>query len=177
MLSAFFTLPLVYLSYTLDSRGDIITTVIQSVIALFGAILFTLIVLCLKKFINSFFKFYTIDRYLDLMIAANIIIAVLTLIALYVTQLKESTEYVVLAIIVAQGIVQIQFGYKLLKLPNDLGGMLKPFCYATIATGLLMASVLLIPLGIVVSAVSDLMLGTIFLNMGTLVRNYEVKRI
>ena len=177
MLSAFLTLPLVYLSYKLDSRVDLITTVVQTVIALFGAILFTLIVLYLKKFINSFFKFHTIDRYLDLMIAANIIVAVLTLVALYVTQLKESSGYAVLAIIVAQGIVQIQFGYKLLKLPNDLGGMLKPFCYANIVTGLLMATVLLIPLGIVVSAVSDLMLGTIFLNMGKLVKNFELKRI
>jgi len=40
-----------------------------------------------------------------------------------------------------------------------------------------MASILLIPLGIVASAVSDLMLGTIFLNMGKLVRNYESLRM
>jgi hypothetical protein len=128
-------------------------------------------------FINSFFKFHNTDRNLELMIAANIVVTVLTLAAIYFSQLKESIEYAVLVIIVAQGIVQTQFGYKLLKLPNDLGGMLKPFCYANMATGIVMATVVLIPLGIVASAVSDLMLGTIFLNMGKLVRNYELKRI
>lgn len=175
MLSAFLTLPIVYLSYKLESRVDIISTVIQSVITLLGAILFTLIVLLLKKFINSFFKFHKTDRNLEFMIVANIIIAVLCLVALYFTQLKESTGYAVLAIIVVQGIVQIQIGFKLLKLPNDLGGMLKPFCYANITTGILMASIVLIPLGIMASAIADLMLGTIFLNIGKLVENFELK--
>ena len=177
MSSAFFTLPLVYVSYKLDKTVDFVSTVIQTVIAPSAVILFTLIVLYLKRFINSFFKFHNTDRNLELMIAANIVVTVLTLAAVYFSQLQESIEYAVLVIIVAQGIVQTQFGYKLLKLPNDLGGMLKPFCYANMATGILLATVVLIPLGIVASAVSDLMLGTIFLNMGKLVRNYELKRI
>ena len=177
MSSAFFTLPLVYVSYKLDKTVDFVSTVIQTVIAISGVILFTLIVLYLKRFINSIFKFHNTDRNLELMIAANIVVTVLTLAAVYFSQLQESIEYAVLVIIVAQGIVQTQFGYKLLKLPNDLGGMLKPFCYANMATGILLATVVLIPLGIVASAVSDLMLGTIFLNMGKLVRNYELKRI
>jgi hypothetical protein len=177
MLSAFLTLPLVYVSYKFENKADLITIIIQTVITLSGAVLFTFIVLYLMKFINAFFKFHSVDRNLMLLIVANIVVAVLTLVAIYFTQLKESIEYAVLTIVVAQGIVQIQLGYKLLKLPNDLGGMLKPFCYANIATGVLMASIFLIPLGIVASAVSDLMLGTIFLNMGTLVQNYESVRI
>ena len=175
MSSAFLTLPLVYVSYILENKADLISTLIQTFIAILGAILFTLVVLFLKQFINSFFKYHSTDHNLALMIVANIVITVLTLVALFFGQLKESIEYIVLAVIVAQGIVQIQFGYKFLKLPNDLGGMLKPFCYANIAAGVLMATILLIPLGIVVSAISDLMLGTIFLNMGKLVRNFELK--
>ena len=177
MLSAFLTLPLVYVSYKLENKADLTTIIVQTVITLSGAVLFTFIVLYLMKFIHAFFKFHRVDRNLMLLIVANIVVAVLTLVAIYFTQLKESIEYAVLTVVVAQGIVQIQLGYKLLKLPNDLGGMLKPFCYANIATGVLMASIFLIPLGIVASAVSDLMLGTIFLNMGKLVQNYESMRI
>ena len=171
MSSAFLTLPVVYVSYKLDKMADFVSTVIQTVIAIAGVILFTLIVLYLKRFINGFFQFHNTDRNLEIMMGANIVVTVLTLVAIFYSQLKESIEYVVLAVIVTQGIIQIQFGYKLLKLPNDLGGMLKPFCYANMATGILMASVILIPVGIVVSAVSDLMLGTIFFNMGKLVLN------
>ena len=177
MLSAFLTLPLVYVSYKLVNKADLITIIVQTVITLSGAVLFTFIVLYLMKFIHAFFKFHRVDRNLLLLIVANIVVAVLTLVAIYFTQLKESIEYAVLTVVVAQGIVQTQLGYKLLKLPNDLGGMLKPFCYANIATGVLMASIFLIPLGIVASAISDLMLGTIFLNMGKLVQNYESMRI
>ncbi len=177
MLSAFLTLPLVYVSYKLENKADLITIIVQTVITLSGAVLFTFIVLYLMKFIHAFFKFHRVDRNLLLLIVANIVVAVLTLVAIYFTQLKESIEYAVLTVVVAQGIVQTQLGYKLLKLPNDLGGMLKPFCYANIATGVLMASIFLIPLGIVASAISDLMLGTIFLNMGKLVQNYESMRI
>ena len=36
--------------------------------------------------------------------------------------------------------------------------MLRPFCYANIATGILLASIVLIPFGILTSAISDLML-------------------
>jgi hypothetical protein len=63
------------------------------------------------------------------------------------------------------GIVQAQFGFRLRRLPDNLGGLLKPFCYANMATGILLASVILMPLSIIISALSDLMLGTIFFNM------------
>jgi len=67
--------------------------------------------------------------------------------------------------------VQLQFGYKLLKLPDDLGGMLKPFCYANMATGIFLSSIVLLPLGILASAISDLMLGTIFLSVSKSARD------
>jgi hypothetical protein len=63
------------------------------------------------------------------------------------------------------GIVQIQLGFKLLKLENNLGGLLKPFCYMNMATGICVASIVLILVGAVVSAISDLMLATIFFNV------------
>jgi peptidoglycan biosynthesis protein MviN/MurJ (putative lipid II flippase) len=79
--------------------------------------------------------------------------------------LKEPLGYALIVVLVLLGIVQVQFGNRLLKLSNNLDGMLKPFCYANMATGILLATVVLIPLSIPVSALSDLMLGTIFFNM------------
>lgn len=48
---------------------------------------------------------------------------------------------------------------------NDLGGMLKPFCFSYIATGICLASVVLVLVGVVTSAISDLILGTLFFNL------------
>jgi ABC-type uncharacterized transport system permease subunit len=169
MASAFLTLPLIYLSFRLESRLDLTATAIQTIIQIFGIILFVAIVLYLKRLLNSHFKFHSTDRTIDLMIIANVVTGFLSVATLYFAPFKESIGSVVIAILVIQGIVQIRFGYKLLKLPHDFGGMLKPFCYANMATGILLASIVLIPLGIVVSAISDLMLGTIFLDMSKLI--------
>ncbi len=131
--------------------------------------------LYIKRFLNSIFNFRTTDRNIDLMIITGIVAGVLSVAGLYLTPLKESIGYAGIGILMVQGIVQAQFGYKLLKLPYDLGGMLKPFCYANIATGILLATIVLIPFGIVVSALSDLMLGTIFFKISACVRDVELK--
>ena len=174
MVSAFLTLPLVYISYKLENRIDFEATVIQATIQVSGTFLFVIILLYSKRLLNIFFNFHDTDRNIDLMLIASVVTGALSFVALYFTQLKESVQYLVIVVMLVQGIVQFQFGYKLLKLPNDLGGMLKPYCYANMATGIFLASMLLIPLAILVSAISDLMLGTIFFSMSRLVKDKMV---
>ena len=48
---------------------------------------------------------------------------------------------------------------------RSVSRILKPFCIQNIATGICEASLVLILVGVVVSAVGDLMLGTIFFNV------------
>ena len=54
---------------------------------------------------------------------------------------KETAGIAALVLMVFQGIIQIQFGYKLLKLRNNLDGLLKPFSYLNMATGICIASI------------------------------------
>lgn len=169
MTSAFFTLPLVYLSYKLEARNDFDATVIQTIIQTSSTFLFVTIIMYLKKLLNFQYNFHDTDRNIDIMVLTGAVTGIFSTVALYVPSLKESVEYAVIVILIVQGIVQLQFGYKLLKMPDDLGGMLKPFCYANMATGIFLASIELIPLGILASAISDLMLGTIFFSVSKLV--------
>lgn len=175
MASAFLTIPLEFLCSTLEARTDLEATVLQTIIQIFGTLLFLVITLYIKRLLNCIFNFRSADRTIDLMIITGIVAGVLSVAGLYVTPLKESIGYAGIGILMVQGIVQAQFGYKLFKLPYDLGGMLKPFCFANIATGILLATIVLIPFGIVVSALSDLMLGTIFFKISACVRNVELK--
>jgi len=99
------------------------------------------------------------------MVMASMLTGVLSIGAFSFPALKESLQSAVVVILVGLGMVQVRFGYRLLKLPHELGGLLKPFCYTNMVTGIFLASVVLMPLSIVVSALSDLMLGTIFFNM------------
>ena len=165
MASAFLTLPLVYLSFRLEGGGDSFAGELQACIQAFGTLLFLAIILYLKKLLNALFNFHATDRSIDLMVMASMLTGVLSIGAFSFPVLKESLQSAVLVILVGMGIVQVRFGYRLLKLPHELGGLLKPFCYTNMATGIFLASVVLMPLSIVVSALSDLMLGTIFFNM------------
>ena len=176
MASAFLTIPLEYLSSRLEVRTDSEATIIQTIIQIFGTILFLAIMVYVKRFLNSLFNFHNTDKNIDLLIITGIVAGVLSVAVLYVTPLKESIGYAGIGIVIVQGVVQAQFGYKLLKLPYDLGGMLKPFCYANIATGILLATIVLVPFGIVVSALSDLMLGTIFFKISACIRDVELKK-
>lgn len=170
MASAFLTLPLAYLSFKLEGRVDVYVDEIQTFIQASGTLLFVTIVLYLKRFLNSFFTFHDTDKNIALMVMGSIVTGVLAISLYSFPTLKESLGSALIVVLVLMGIVQVQFGYRLLKLPNDLGGMNKPFCYANMATGILLATVVLIPLSIPISALSDLMLGTIFFNMAKSVK-------
>ncbi|MDD5106629.1 MAG: hypothetical protein PHC49_13540 [Desulfuromonadaceae bacterium] len=130
-----------------------------------GTLLFVVITLLLKRFLNQIFRFHDTDKSIDMMIMANVVAGIFVVVGLYINQFRETLGIAALVIMVFQGIVQLQFGYKLLKLPHSLNGMLKPFCYLNMATGICIASLVLILVGVVVSAISDLMLATIFFNL------------
>jgi len=171
MASAFLTLPIVYLSFRLEGMTDSSGEIIQTFIQAGGTLLFLAIILCLKKLLNAVFNFHDTDTNIALMVMASMVTGVLTIGIFSFPTLKESLQSAVIVVLVAMGIVQAQFGYRLLRLSNNLGGLLRPFCYANMATGVFLASVVLIPLSIIASALSDLMLGTIFFNLSRLMNS------
>lgn len=170
MVSAFASIPLTYFSYQLDGSADPAATGIQIGIQVVGALLFVAITLLLKKLLNARFSFHDTDRSIDLMVVANVLASGMAVVALCVAQLKETLEIAVLVTVVFQGLVQVRFGSRLLRLQDNLDGMLRPFCYLNMATGVCVASVVLIVVGVVVSSITDLMLGTIFFHIAGVVR-------
>ena len=170
MFSAFIAIPLAYITLKLEGKADVTTVVLQASIQLFGTLLFVVITRFMKKLLNEQYHFHDTDRQIDLMIMANVGAGILVLVGLFFTPMKETLGIAAIVVMVLLGIVQVQFGYRLLKLQNDLGGMLKPFCYSNVITGIFIASVVLLIVGVVTSAISDLMLGTIFFSVAKLAR-------
>ena len=170
MFSAFIAIPLAYITFKLEGKADVTTVVLQASIQLFGTLLFVVITGFMKKLLNRQYHFHDTDRQIDLMIMANVGAGILVLVGLFFTPMKETLGIAAIVVMVFLGIVQVQFGYRLLKLQNDLGGMLKPFCYSNVITGIFIASVVFLIFGVVTSAISDLMLGTIFFSVAKLAR-------
>ena len=176
MISAFASIPMAYLAFTLEGRGDTVGTLLQGGMQVAGTALFVVITLLLKRFLNRVFGFYDTDKSIGLMVMANIVAGVFVLGGLCFAEIRETAGQAALVIMVFQGLVQIRFGYQLLKVPNNLGGLLKPFCYLNMATGVCVASLVLILVGVVLSAVSDLMLATIFFNIAKELKEVELSR-
>lgn len=177
MCSAFIAIPFSYLAFKLEGNTDVTSVALQASMQLFGTVLFVVITRFMKKLVNEQFTFHDTDRQIDLMIMSNVGACILVLAGLLFPTLKETLVIAAMVVMVMLGILQIQFGYRLLKLQNDLGGMLKPFCYSYMVTGICIASVVLIIVGVVTSAISDLMLGTIFFNVAKLVREPDSEKM
>jgi len=60
-------------------------------------------------------------------------------------------------------ILGIIFGVKLLRPDADQSGLLRPFAYINIAASICFASFILAPLGLLLDAAGNVVLGTIFL--------------
>jgi len=164
MASAFASIPMMFLAFKLEGQTDPTGTHILATMQIAGTLLFVAITIFLKRFLNRIFSFHDTDKNIDLMIMANVVAGIFVVAGMYIAQLKETAGVAALVIMVFQGIVQLQFGNRLLKLQNNLGGLLKPFCYFNMLTGVCVASIVLILVGVVASAISDLMLATIFFN-------------
>lgn len=165
MISAFASIPMAYLAFKLEGQVDSTGTLILAAMQVAGTILFVAITLFLKRLLNRIYSFHDTDKSIDLMIMANVVAGIFVIGGMYFSQIKETIGIAALVIMVFQGIVQVQFGYKLLKLQNSLGGLLKPFSYLNMVTGVCVASIVMILVGVVVSAISDLMLATIFFSI------------
>jgi len=60
-------------------------------------------------------------------------------------------------------IISIIFAVKLLRLPSDLGGLLKPLIVVNIAACVCFLLVVLAPLGLLINAVGDVLIGVVLL--------------
>jgi ABC-type proline/glycine betaine transport system permease subunit len=71
-------------------------------------------------------------------------------------------EILTVAALIAFGILSIMFATRLLRLSENLYGLLKPFSYTQIVSGICLVTVFLLPVAILAGAIADVVLGVIF---------------
>ena len=162
MTSAVLTIPWFVLTFVLAGQGGVWPKVTQGVLLTAGTTLLVYLLVTFKRLLHENFTFHAVDTVIALLVKVNIVSAAVSLLALAVQPLESALGVVGIVLAVAGGIAQIMFGVKLLRLPGNLGGLHKPYGYLNIVTGFCLATVVLLPLGMVTSAVADVMLGTIF---------------
>ncbi|MGA7829177.1 MAG: hypothetical protein WCA04_16080 [Geobacteraceae bacterium] len=162
MTSAVLSIPVLLLSYHYYENTETGYTLSLALVQIVGLSLFIYLNSFLKKFLNLRFTFHETDNYIDFLITTYIFLTLAGIGALLLPALAEPLEQFSLLLIVSFGVGQLLFGVKLFRVPGSLQGMLKPFCFFTILTGILIATVFLLPLASLTGALADVMLGTIF---------------
>jgi len=124
----------------------------------------------LKSLLNERHGFHDVD---GLIVALIICGGVLTLASLAVRIAAVTLDLsraaalasTVLLIIIGLplAVMAFVFAVKLLRLRSDLSGLLKPYVYITIASAVCIATLILAPIGLLLDAAGNVLLGMIFL--------------
>jgi hypothetical protein len=160
--NALIAIPSLAMSWFLETVKGIGPRLSQAILTVVGLGLFLYVIYSLRKLLNGRFKFHDVDTTISLMIWGNVVLAVLTLLSLGTGKLGPFMEILTVAALIVFGILSIMFGTRLLRLSGNLYGLLKPFCYVTIGSGICLVTIFLLPVAITAGAIADVILGVIF---------------
>lgn len=142
-------------------------TLLQTICGLYALVRF-------RSLLNEQFDFHRVDSLVTVIVIGVVLlvlVAITSRIAFLVLGGDPRFALIAIAAIAAVSIplaiVSIIFGARLLTLGADLGGYLKPLAILTIAAGVCFATFVLAPVGLVIDAAGNVVLGLIFLRTET----------
>jgi hypothetical protein len=119
-----------------------------------------------RKLLNERYDFHQTDSVIMILIYTNVFFFFLGMGEVLFDIIGADTTALSLISICAFipfGIVTVVFGVLLLRLKDDLYGLLKPFAYTTIASGALGATIILAVFGLLAALVALVIQGMVFL--------------
>jgi len=160
--NAIFAIPSIIMSWFLDTVEGMGPKFSQAILTLVSLGLFLYVIISLRKLLNYRFQFREVDIYISLLIWGNVVLAIVSLLSLGSRGFEWLMNILSIVSFIVFGILAIMFATRLLRLSGNLYGLLKPFCYITIVSGICFITVFLSPVGIIAGAVADVILGVIF---------------
>jgi hypothetical protein len=159
--SAVLTLPLVAMELGEPSRE---MRLLRDLLGLAATGISVYLYLTLRELLRVRFDFREADTAIGFLVAMSIILFGLSLLGHLATVPPSETllGLVFLTAAAAAGGGLIIFALRLLRLPDRLDGYLRPYAFANIALGVCLASVVLVPLGVIASVVADTLMALIF---------------
>ena len=166
--NAVLIVPTIALGLFLDyiARSYPAVNILQILLSLLFCVLGVYIFYVFKKLLNIRYQFHLVDNLIMALIWINIIITIkgfLRYIIPAVGVLRLVLGIIVMSLFYIMGIINIVFGVRLLKLKDDIFGLLKPFAYTNIVAGVCIVSILLMPFGLLAAVTAYIIQGIIFL--------------
>jgi hypothetical protein len=134
----------------------------QAILTLVSVGLLVYILTSLRKLLNSRFQFHDVDIYISLLIWGNVVLSILSLFALESKRFEWAMGILSTIALIFQGIILIMFATRLLRLPGNLYGLVKPYSYTSIVSGVCAITIILFWAAMIAGAVADAILGIVF---------------
>lgn len=162
MASAVLAIPWFIFTFYLAEKGGVPAKTAEAAMLVVGTALTVYLLVVLQRLLHEQYGFREADLPIRLLIKANVVSSAVSLLGLVLTELESAIGVFGIVMVVLVGILQAFFGIRLLRLSDTLRGLQKPYCYLNIVTGICVAAIIAIPLGMITGAVADVMLCTIF---------------
>ncbi|TWJ19820.1 hypothetical protein JN12_01307 [Geobacter argillaceus] len=166
MTSALLAIPLFLLSLRLAGVEDLVARAMEAGLMVVGTALFVYLTITLRRLLHSRYAFHDTDNAIALLIKANVVLTTVGVVGLAVPSLASSVGLFTIICLLPLGIFQAYFGLRLMRLPDEQHALFRSYCYLNLATGLCLALVITAPLALLLGAITDVMLGTIFFQHG-----------
>ena len=171
MTSAILTIPWLIMALAVAGEKGMMVKGVEAAMLAAGTALTVYLLATLQRLLREGCRFTDADPPLRLLIRVNIIAAGVSVLALAVPTLETSLDMFGLVVVVILGIAQIILGIRLLGLSADFQGLWRPYCSLNIATGFCLATIILVPVGMITGAIADVMLGTIFFQVASALKS------
>ena len=125
-----------------------------------------------KVYLNETHEFHRTDVLMMAIIAGAIVITTIGLSGRFITWMGAPIPVTIAFVAgmvlvgVPVGILSVIFGIKVLEIEDTLHGLLKPYAFLNIVAGVCFATFILSPLGLLIGAVGDVVMGMILLRSG-----------
>ena len=134
--------------------------VLGTVLSVATALLAIYLLVALRQLLHRH-DFHAADFWFALLIGGYLVAMVLQIVAEAVPG-AESVTGVLLLFVLFLGVISAVFGFKILPAARVVAGPVRPFVYFTIATGVCLATLILLPIGLITTIVADVLLAMIF---------------
>lgn len=166
--NAVLTVPTIALGFLLVyvARSSPVVNVLQILLSILFCALGVYVLYVFKDLLNARYQFHIADNLILALIWINIIFTITGLPKYLIPDLrvvKLTSEIIGVVLFYLMGIITIIFGVRLLKLKDDLFGLLKPFAYMHIVSGVCIMSILLLPFGLFAAVTAYIIQGIVFL--------------
>lgn len=125
----------------------------------------TYVLLAFKRLLGKRFNVHSVDVHIIVLLGTNIMLCLLLPLGVVLLRAVNALVCILVFTVVLSGVLQISLGVILMRSREQIGPLLKPFCYATIVAGVCSLSFGLYGVGHIASAVQSVLLALIFFRL------------